>query len=279
MPLWSTFAQAVVDRVVERALQCEPVFFGMPKRRKTAAPAVAPFSAVLSSTARTISSGVRLTLFLVSVVVTFVFPSRPAPGLAPVMGRIVSRFEGHGSAPNPLERGAARSWLGPGRSGRPEALQSAGTEGAAGDRDHQRGCQHRVARAASASAAGAIGISVGRPRDRRRLAAGGKWIRTLGPLSWEPRFLSFGKKTQRLLRSREPWCRTTERTLLSRRNGEFESTSLQQRVTCELDFGRDALCTASSPSRMRIARSRIVLAMPVSAAPIAAARAPLRCSP
>jgi hypothetical protein len=108
-----------------RRVSCEPVFFGMPKRRKTTAPAVAPFSAVLSSTARTISSGVRLILFLVSVVVTFVFPSRPAPGLAPVMGRIVSRFEGHGSAPNPLERGAARSWLGPGRSGRPEALQSA----------------------------------------------------------------------------------------------------------------------------------------------------------
>jgi len=30
----------------------------------------------------------------------------------------------------------------------------------------------------------------------------------------------------------------------------FESISLQQRVTCELDFGRDALCTASSPPSM-----------------------------
>jgi hypothetical protein len=48
--------------------------------------------------------------------------------------------------------------------------------------------------------------------------------------------LSFGKKTQRLLRSREPWWRTTERTLLLRRNGEFESTSLQQWVSCEPDF-------------------------------------------
>src|SRR6516164_7866328 len=28
---------------------------------------------------------------------------------------------------------------------------------------------------------------------------------------------------------------------------KFESISLQQRVTCELDFGCDALCTASSP--------------------------------
>jgi len=30
----------------------------------------------------------------------------------------------------------------------------------------------------------------------------------------------------------------------------FESTFLQQSVTCELDFGRDALCTASSPPSM-----------------------------
>jgi hypothetical protein len=49
-------------------------------------------------------------------------------------------------------------------------------------------------------------------------------------------FLSFGKKTQRLLRSREPWWRTTERPLLLRRNGEFEFTSLQRRVRCEPDF-------------------------------------------
>src|ERR1700738_688001 len=35
----------------------------------------------------------------------------------------------------------------------------------------------------------------------------------------------------------------TRQLRLTHRNRKFESISLQQRVTCELDFGRDALCT------------------------------------
>src|ERR1700730_14312294 len=46
-----------------------------------------------------------------------------------------------------------------------------------------------------------------------------------------------------------PMWRTSERWR-SGWDGEFESPLLQQRVTCELDFGRDAFCTASSPPSM-----------------------------
>src|SRR5580704_6380150 len=39
------------------------------------------------------------------------------------------------------------------------------------------------------------------------------------------------------------WFHFTRRPPFHNRDQEFESVFLQQRVTCELDFGRDALCT------------------------------------
>jgi hypothetical protein len=78
----------------------------------------------------------------------------------------------------------------------------------------------------------------------RPIGLAGPGFRTSGsPAGWisaleRGRFQ--GYKQKRKLKSGAPFAR----------NRKFESISLQQRVTCELDFGGDALCTASSPPSM-----------------------------